>query len=151
MRSITGTSCWKTGSASLESGGKRRRQNTAGAGSESQEQAALISWWRMASPVLAPNVILCAIPNGGARDAITGARMKKECVVKGMPDLLLCCARCGRHGLFVEMKARRGRVSEAQHDLFPLLEAQGYGVAVCFGWLEAKQAIEDYLAGRLYQ
>lgn len=130
---------------------KCRRQNTAGAGSESQEQAALVSWWRMAGPTLAPNAVLAAIPNGGARDAATGARMKREGVVAGMPDLLLACARSGRHGLFVELKRRKGGVlSQAQRDLFPLLEAQGYAVAVCRGFDEARQAVEDYLAGKLF-
>lgn len=123
------------------------RINVAGAGSESQEQASLVSWWKLAGPKLAPNVVLAAIPNGGARDAVTGARLKREGVVRGMPDLLLACPRCGRHALFVEMKTSRGRVSESQRNLFPLLEAQGYGVAVCHGWQEAREAIEAYLAG----
>lgn len=124
------------------------RINVAGAGSESQEQACLISWWHLAGPKLAPNVVLAAIPNGGARDAITGARLKREGVVKGMPDMLLACARSGKHGLFIELKRQRGgRLSESQRELFPLLEAQGYGVAVCRGWLSASDAIKAYLAG----
>lgn len=124
------------------------RINVAGMGSESQEQAQLIAWWKAVGQRLAPNVVLAAIPNGGARDAITGARLKREGVVRGMPDLVLLCARSGRHALFVEMKTKRGRVSESQRDLFPLLEAQGYGVAVCRGWREAADAVEAYLAGR---
>ena len=125
------------------------RINVAGSGSESQEQASLVSWWELAGPKLAPNVVLAAIPNGGARDAITGARLKREGVVKGMPDMLLACARSGKHGLFIELKRQRGgRLSESQRELFPLLEAQGYGVAVCHGWREAAETVEAYLAGR---
>ena len=124
------------------------RINVAGMGSESQEQAQLIAWWKAVGQRLAPNVVLAAIPNGGARDAITGARLKREGVVRGMPDLVLLCARCGQHALFIEMKTKRGRVSESQRDLFPLLEAQGYGVAVCRGWREAADTVEAYLAGR---
>jgi hypothetical protein len=123
------------------------RINVAGAGSESQEQASLMSWWQIEGHRLAPNAVLAAIPNGGARSAITGARLKREGVVKGMPDLILCCARSGRHALFIEMKRRNGRVSEAQRDLFPLLEAQGYGVAICRGWISAMDTIKAYLAG----
>ena len=125
------------------------RINVAGAGSESEHQQELFRWWRLVGPKLAPNIVLAAIPNGGARDAVTGARMKREGVVAGMPDTFLACARCGRHGLWVELKRPKGgHVSESQRLLFPLLEAQGYGVAVCHGWQEARQAIEDYLAGR---
>ena len=124
------------------------RINVAGTGSESQEQAQLIAWWKAVGQRLALNVVLAAIPNGGARDAVTGARLKREGVVRGMPDLVLLCARCGKHALFIEMKTKRGRVSESQRGLFPLLEAQGYGVAVCRGWREAADAVEAYLAGR---
>ena len=124
------------------------RYNVAGAGSESSEQSKVISWWKLVGPRVAPNVVLASIPNGGARDAITGARLKREGTVRGMPDLVLLCARCGRHALFVEMKSSRGTISQAQRDLFPLLEAQGYGVAVCRGWLSATETIEAYLAGK---
>ena len=124
------------------------RINTAGAGSESQEQAQLVFWWKMAGRRLAPSVVLASIPNGGARSAITGARLKREGLVAGMPDMVLLCARCGRHGLFIEMKTACGRVSQSQRDLFPLLEAQGYGVVVAHGWKEAAEAVTAYLENR---
>ena len=123
--------------------------NTAGAGSESAEQKIFVQWWGMMRQHLAPNAVLHSIPNGGRRDIATGARLKAEGAVAGVPDLFLACARSGRHGLYIELKRRTGgRVSESQRDLFPLLEAQGYGVAVCRGWKEAAEAVEAYLAGR---
>jgi hypothetical protein len=123
--------------------------NTAGAGSESAEQKALVQWWGMMRQHLAPTAVLHSIPNGGRRDIATGARLKAEGAVAGIPDLFLACARSGRHGLYIEMKkAKGGRVSESQRGLFPLLESQGYGVAVCHGWREAASCIEAYLAGR---
>ena len=126
-----------------------RPVNTAGAGSESAEQKALVQWWGMMRQYLAPTAVLHSIPNGGRRDAATGARLKAEGAVAGIPDLFLACARSGRHGLYIEMKKAKGsRVSESQRNLFPLLEAQGYGVAVCHGWREAASCIEAYLAGR---
>ena len=126
-----------------------RKINTAGAGSESSHQKQLVLWWRMAGPKLAPNIVLHSIPNGGRRDAVTGARLKAEGAVAGVPDLFLAKAASGRHGLYIELKrARGGAVSKVQRDLFPMLEAAGYGVAVCRGWQEAREAIEAYLAGR---
>ena len=126
-----------------------RPVNVSGSGSESQEQKSLILWWGMMRQHLAPNVLLYAIPNGGARSLATGARLKAEGAVAGIPDLFLACAKRGRHGLYIELKrAKGGRVSESQRNLFPLLEAQGYGVAVCRGWREAADAVEAYLAGR---
>ena len=124
------------------------RINVAGMGSESQEQSQFVAWWKAVGQRMAPNVVMAAVPNGGARDAVTGARLKREGVVAGMPDLVLLCARSGRHALFIEMKTKRGRVSQSQRGLFPLLEAQGYGVAVCHGWKEAAEAVTAYLENR---
>ena len=124
-----------------------RKINTAGAGSESAEQKALFRWWHLVQGRW-PNVVMFAIPNGGARDAITGARLKLEGVTPGVPDIFLAKAASGKYGLFVDMKTRHGRVSERQRDLFPLLEAAGYGVAVCRGWKEAAEAVTAYLENR---
>ena len=121
--------------------------NTAGAGSESAEQKTFFSWMN-AMRSRWPNLVCFAIPNGGRRDAVTGSRLKAEGVKAGVPDIFLAKSASGKHGLFIEMKTRRGRVSESQRGLFPLLEAQGYGVAVCRGWREAADAVEAYLAGR---
>jgi hypothetical protein len=95
-----------------------------------------------------PNCICFAIPNGGRRDAITGARLRLEGVLAGVPDIFLAKAASGKYGMFIEMKTKRGRVSESQRGLFPLLEAQGCGVAVCRGWHVAAETVEAYLAGR---
>ena len=125
------------------------RYNVAGSGSESAEQKSLIQWWGMMRQHLAPNVLLYAIPNGGARSLATGARLKSEGALAGIPDLFLACARSGRHGLYIELKRRTGgRVSQSQRNLFPLLEAQGYGVVVAHGWKEAAEAVTAYLENR---
>ena len=41
---------------------------------ESQEQKSLFKWWRVYSRH-APHLVMYHIPNGGRRDAITGARL----------------------------------------------------------------------------
>lgn len=67
-----------------------KKSNTAGTGSESQEQQALFAWWALAGPKLCPDrpaPVMYAIPNGGRRDAITGARLKAEGVLAGVPDI----------------------------------------------------------------
>ena len=46
--------------------------------------------------------MLYAIPNGGARNAITGALLKAEGVKPGVPDLCLPVARGKYHGLYIE-------------------------------------------------
>jgi hypothetical protein len=121
--------------------------NISGVGSESSEQKAFFRWWGMMKHRW-PNYICFAIPNGGRRDAITGARLRLEGVLAGVPDIFLAKAASGKYGMFIEMKTKRGRVSESQRSLFPLLEAQGYGVAVCHGWREAVETVTAYLEGR---
>jgi hypothetical protein len=57
---------------------------------EHQEQATVVSWWALQHQVYElPVFALYAIPNGGARDVITGSRLKAEGVRRGTPDLCL--------------------------------------------------------------
>lgn len=114
---------------------------------EHEEQAALIEWWNMYSRWKSlDRRLLLAIPNGGARNAVTGARLKDEGVRAGVPDLFLAVPNGASHGLWIELKrVRGGRVSEAQKEMLSVLAGQGYDYSVCLGWEQARMAILDYL------
>ena len=115
---------------------------------EHHEQVSLIAWAEWASFDRPELAMLFAIPNGGARDAVTGAKMKAEGVKPGVPDLCLPVARCGYHGLYIEMKRRDGgRVSPVQQRWIDRLTEQGYRVVVCHGRDEAERVIVAYLEG----
>ena len=90
---------------------------------------------------------LFAIPNGGHRHPAVAAKLRAEGVRPGVPDLMLPVARCGFHGLFIEMKADKGKVRGNQQDWHEYLDAQGYLVAVCFNPEAAMDTIKSYLAG----
>ncbi len=128
-----------------------RATNTAGRWSESAEQCALISWWALAHKTFGvPEVCLFAVPNGGRRDAITGARLKEEGVRAGIPDLFLAYPKNGAHGLFLEMKRQKGsgsyyRATEAQKKAMEAFTEAGYLCVVAYGAREAIDAIEKYL------
>lgn len=114
--------------------------------SEHQEQCRVVSWWalqhkRFGLPVIA----LFAIPNGGARDVITGARLKAEGVRRGVPDLCLAVPRGGYHGLYIEMKVGDGKPSDAQQELIAHLNANNYKAEVHWSSTSAIEAIEEYL------
>ena len=116
--------------------------------SEHAEQASLMAWWNMWSKQNAPGVLLYAIPNGGARNIITGRKLKAEGVLAGIPDLFLATPRGAWHGLYLEMKrSRGGHVSDAQKAIMALLERQGYRCLVAHGVVEARQHIENYMKG----
>ena len=125
-----------------------KRINVAGAGSESASQRALVDWWSMAKRRW-PGALLFAIPNGGRRDAATGARLKAEGALAGVPDMLLAWPSGGWHSLFIELKKEKGgSVSTAQKAVIDTLRAAGFAVVVAHGWKAAAEAIEAYLAGK---
>ena len=121
--------------------------------SEHNEQVALMDWWRLSCAAFGMREeILFAIPNGGLRNRITGAKMKAEGVRAGVPDLFLAVASMGYNGLFIELKQEHaGRTSSAQDAMLSLLEAQGYRTAVCHGWHNAAFTIKAYLSAALPQ
>jgi hypothetical protein len=89
--------------------------------------------------------LLFAIPNGGARNAITGALLKAEGVTPGVPDLFLAQLSGGFGGLFVEMKRLGGKCSDAQLDMHEDLRASGYAVEVVDDFEGFKRAVLGYL------
>ena len=116
---------------------------------EHEEQAALITWWNMyAKARRMPNFLLMAIPNGGRRTTVTGARLHAEGVRAGIPDLFLAIARGEWHGLWIEMKRRKGGfLSGPQRTALLALKLEGYSTAVCHGWQEARNTVIRYMEG----
>ena len=113
--------------------------------SEHTEQSALFEWaaWHVGK---APELkLLFAIPNGGARDAITGARMKREGQKAGVWDMLLPIARNGFHGLWIEMKVGANNLTPAQEAWGAAMLKQGYFCEVCYSWQAAARVLIDYL------
>lgn len=132
-------------------GMKRARSRASGAGgrgcaSEHAEAVALVRACVLAEARHPELGLLFAVPNGGHRNPVVAARMKAEGVKRGVPDYMLPVPRGPWHGLFVELKRERGgRVSEDQRRMIRLLEEQGYRVVVARGWVEAYEAIMEYL------
>lgn len=114
---------------------------------ENQEQKALFDWARVSG--IKDIDLMFAIPNGGRRDARTGAILKKTGVKAGVPDIFLPIMSGEYGGLFIEMKRRKGgTVSKAQTRYIDELAKQGYKVSICKGWTEAREVIMDYLKDR---
>lgn len=110
---------------------------------EHQEQAAFFQWWHVWARDLP--YLAFAIPNGGARNAITGAMLKREGVTKGVPDVFVAWPRNGQNGLFLEFKRRKGsKVSEEQKECLERLLLAGYECRVVHGWEEARDVVREY-------
>jgi hypothetical protein len=95
--------------------------------SEKQIQASVLQHlaWRSV-----PQLFWFAVPNGEWRSRVTGAILKGQGVVAGVPDLILVHAgRC--FGL--ELKSDNGRLSDAQRETHERLRQAGAHVAVAHG------------------
>lgn len=113
--------------------------------SEHQEQSALFRWIDYMASYY-PELALCyAIPNGGLRNKITAAKLKREGVKSGVPDICLPVSRGGSIGLYIELKTKTGRATKNQQWWIESLSAQGHVSAICYGWESAKTLIESYM------
>lgn len=90
-------------------------------------------------------MLLYAIPNGGARDRVTGAKLKAEGVVAGVADLFLSAPRSGFHGMYIEMKAGKNTQTESQKEFQRSVESEGYLYKVIRSFDEFMKEVEDYL------
>ena len=113
---------------------------------EDAAQAALMQWAHMRKYKDGKlSQWITHVPNGGKRDAREAARLKAQGVLAGFPDLFLFVPAGGYHGLMIEMKSPKGRLSPAQTMVLPRIENQGYKVVVCYNAQEAMNVILEYL------
>lgn len=116
--------------------------------SEAQHQIALVSWsmqYRVPCENFKLGEIMYAIPNGGSRNVIEAVNLKRQGTLAGIPDHHIPIAKKGYHGMYVENKSEKGKLSEKQKEKIKLLEALGHYVIVSKDWSYAKEMIEEYL------
>lgn len=127
--------------AILEHGPCEYREHTHHKDPEHQLQVRCVRWFRLTYT----NHTILAIPNGGRRDKVTGAKLKAEGVVAGTPDLLIPESRHGYNCLWIEMKdGKKGVLSQAQKDMHAVLTDHGNLVKVVRSFDEFDQVCHDY-------
>lgn len=112
---------------------------------EAQEQEILFNWARTYAAEWPELRLLFHIPNGGKRNAAEAAHLKRQGVKAGVPDVFLPCAKHGYNGVFIELKAGKNKPTPLQNEWLQELTAQGYKTAVCYGWQQAAELLQDYL------
>ena len=90
-----------------------------------------------------------AVPNGGHRNVIVAAKLKREGVKKGIADICCPVPMNGKHGLWIELKIKPNRLSPEQHDFLVAMIQNDYETQVCWSCDEVLEAIEKYLEIRL--
>ena len=112
---------------------------------EHEEQVALFQWAEAHEGEHEELKLLFAVPNGGYRPMTTAAQLKAEGVRSGVPDCCLPVARGRFHSLWIEMKRKPNRPTEAQEHWISTLRDYGHSAVVCYGAQEAIDVIKAYL------
>jgi hypothetical protein len=112
---------------------------------ESDEQKALFAWAAINRGKHHELELLYHVPNGGSRHPAEAANLKAQGVKAGVPDICLPVPRGAFHGLFIEMKYGKNRLTADQKWWLVALSQQGYATAVCYTWESARTVIERYL------
>lgn len=107
--------------------------------SELQIQIALVARLRL---LCKPGVIFYAVPNGELRDKQVAAKLKACGVRPGVSDLVFDIA--GQAPLYLELKTRRGRQSEAQQEFQREVQAIGRRYEIANSIDEAVRILQDY-------
>lgn len=81
------------------------------------------------------------VPNGGSRNVIEAAKLKRMGVRAGVADIVLLI---DGKSYFLELKARKGRVSPDQKAAQSLVERAGGTYAVAWGIDEALATLETW-------
>lgn len=107
---------------------------------------ALATWWTFFARLNKLHEgLLFHVPNQSPGGVKYRANNKRMGVRAGTPDYLLAVPRHGFHGLFLEMKAADGRLTDEQKKTQIELANQGYKVETCYSTDSARTLIEKYL------
>lgn len=102
---------------------------------EDDLQEACVRWFRYQYPRL----VCYSCPNGGKRNIREAARLKRQGVLAGVPDIFIAKPSRGYNGLYVEIKVGKNKPSEDQLTIASALIDAGYRVV--FIW----DKIEDFI------
>ena len=109
---------------------------------ESELQQQCVSWFRYTYP----QYIICAVPNGGSRNAIEAAKLKREGVLAGFADLIIVA---DHRILFVEMKTEKGRMQDSQKAFKEKVEKLGFKYVVCRSFDEFRIIVSGFLGSKV--
>lgn len=108
---------------------------------EQKIQIAVCNWMRLRYP----DLLFTISPAGMIRGANTAVLMKRLGYRNGTPDILIFEPRGRFHGLFIELKAEKGYLSEDQRVFIAKAVFLRYATAVCFSYEEAIKTVENYM------
>lgn len=112
---------------------------------EDEEQREFAAWCD------AKGLLWAHIPNERKASASVIAELAKQGLKKGFPDNFIAEPRGKYHGLFIELKRAKKRLSSKsaeQRAWIKALSEKGYKAVFCYGAEEAKRVVLEYLGGK---
>lgn len=109
---------------------------------ERRERLAFMRWLSFMPKI---RKYMFAIENGGSRNEIEAANIKKMGLVAGVPDYFFMWPTRKYHGLWIEFKAGKNDLTDNQAQFFKTAEEVAYKCIVVWSWEDAKKEIEEYL------
>ena len=92
-----------------------------------------------------PRKLVFAVPNGGSRNKIEAANMKKQGVTSGVADVILLIPKNGYASLCLEFKTTTGRQSEEQKEFQQQAELCRSKYVIVRSAMKAIKVIREYL------
>lgn len=94
-----------------------------------------------------PDRLLFAVPNGGSRNIIEAANLKKQGVKRGVADVILLIPKKGYASLCIEFKTAKGRQTDEQKEFHRQAEMCGSKYVVVRSVKQAIEEVRGYLEG----
>ena len=112
---------------------------------EQHEQIILVSWFYTQFPSFSDD--LHHFANERKCSMQQGALLKRMGVKRGVSDLFLGIPNNGYHGLWLELKVEKGKLTKEQISFIERKNQKGYFAIAVWGFESAKLVILDYLKG----
>lgn len=113
---------------------------------EENLQIQCVKWFSIQYPKLA--LLLHHSPNGGKRNRLEAVRFKQMGTRAGFPDLILSFPNAKYHGLFIELKSRKGVQRDTQKAMQSLLEQAGYRYQIVRSFDSFRDCVYKYLGSK---
>ncbi len=121
---------------------KRKRE-------EAQLQAAIFKWLHR-HPKFKKTKLIFAVPNGGSRNPIEAANLKRQGVTSGVSDIVCLIPSQTYHGFVMELKSGKNKPTSNQELFLAQAFSVGYAPYVCYTIDEAMDSFKQYFKDTIY-
>lgn len=114
---------------------------------ESEQQQKFIAWVNLYKnlPEYKCLKLLYHPANEGKRSHYTGKKLKDEGLLAGVVDICLPASRGRFHGLYIEMKYGKNKLTQEQRAFLKGVKEEGYATGLCYSADEAIALVKKYL------